>query len=225
MIKLIVERVARLLKGREVKIDPTVTDGYLFDLCLRYAFSLIRGLLRLRCRVWLGKGVSLQAKSSLSLGKGVTIADYCLIDALGFEGVIIGDRSTIGRFSVLKVTGSLSQIGDGIKIGSDVGIGDFAHIGGAGGVIIGDDTIVGANFSVHPENHVFSDPEVLIRHQGVTHEGIVIGSNCWIGAKVTVLDGAVIGSGCVVAAGAVVKGQFPDRCVIGGVPARILKMI
>lgn len=66
--------------------------------------------------------------------------------------------------------------------------------------------------------------DIPIRKQGVNRKGIKIGSNCWIGAKVTILDGTIIGNGCIVAAGAVVRGQFPDNCVIGGVPAKILKM-
>jgi acetyltransferase-like isoleucine patch superfamily enzyme len=40
---------------------------------------------------------------------------------------------------------------------------------------------------------------------------------------VTILDGTVVGNGCVIAAGAVVVGEFPDNVVIGGVPARVLK--
>jgi len=51
-----------------------------------------------------------------------------------------------------------------------------------------------------------------------------VGRNCWIGAKATFLDGAEIGDGCVVAAGALVRGKFPNNCIIGGVPAKILKM-
>ena len=39
----------------------------------------------------------------------------------------------------------------------------------------------------------------------------------------TILDGTVLGAGCVVAAGAVVKGEFPENCVIGGIPAKIIK--
>ena len=53
--------------------------------------------------------------------------------------------------------------------------------------------------------------------------GVKIGCNCWIGAKVTILDGTEIGNGCVVAAGAVVTGKFPDNVIIGGIPAKILK--
>ncbi len=52
---------------------------------------------------------------------------------------------------------------------------------------------------------------------------ILIGNKVWIGARSMILSGAVIGDGCIVAAGAVVKGQFPAGCLIGGVPARILK--
>ena len=44
----------------------------------------------------------------------------------------------------------------------------------------------------------------------------------WIATDVK-LDGAKIGNGCVVAAGAVVKGSFPDNCVLGGVPAKVIK--
>ena len=89
---------------------------------------------------------------------------------------------------------------------------------------IGSDTIVGQYFSVHSENHVFSDPETLIRDQGVSRQGIEIGSDCWIGAKVTILDGVSLGRGCVVAAGSVVNQNFPDHSIIGGVPARLLRM-
>jgi acetyltransferase-like isoleucine patch superfamily enzyme len=51
----------------------------------------------------------------------------------------------------------------------------------------------------------------------------VIGPNCWIGSKVTILDGVTIGEGCVIAAGSVVTKSFPDYSVIGGVPARVLR--
>ena len=63
----------------------------------------------------------------------------------------------------------------------------------------------------------------LIKDQGVSRKGISVGNNCWIGAGAVFLDGAKIGNGCVVAANAVVRGTFGDNCVIGGVPAKVLK--
>ena len=47
----------------------------------------------------------------------------------------------------------------------------------------------------------------------------------WIDAKATILDGVKIGNGCVIAAGAVVvNGIYPDNSIIGGIPAKVLKM-
>jgi acetyltransferase-like isoleucine patch superfamily enzyme len=142
---------------------------------------------------------------------------------LSSEGLILGNNVSIGRNTTIQVTGSLQFLGKGIKIGNNVGMGTDGYFGGAGGLEIGDDTIFGNYVSCHPENHNYSDPDIPIRLQGVNHQGIKIGSNCWIGAKVTILDGAEIGNGCIVAAGAVVRGKFPDNVIIGGVPAKILK--
>lgn len=75
----------------------------------------------------------------------------------------------------------------------------------------------------HAENHLYDNPDQPIYQQGVTHKGIEIGDNCWIGAGVVFLDGAKIGNGCVVAANAVVTKSFGDNLVIGGIPAKKLR--
>ena len=54
---------------------------------------------------------------------------------------------------------------------------------------------------------------------------VEIGNDVWIGGNVTILPGITIGNNVVVAAGAVVTKDVPDNCVVGGVPARILKNI
>ncbi|NRF27188.1 acyltransferase [Vibrio coralliilyticus] len=223
MLKKIISQAIKIIKGREFQFDDRITNGVIVFLTLYRFMEIIRGLFWLRKLIFVGAGTRLLSTSMITCGKGVSIGRYSDIDALSEHGIVFGDGVSIGSQSVIKVSGTYTDIGHGIFVGNNVGIGDFAHIGGAGGVSIGDDTIVGAYFSIHPENHNFSDKEVLIREQGVTRKGIVIGSNCWIGAKVTVLDGSVIGDGCVVAAGAVVSGVFPNNVVIGGVPARILK--
>lgn len=225
MIKLLLKFAILKIKGRDIVFDDAVKNIDLLSLVYIYTLSVLRGVIKLRQLVLLGKSVTLRSKYNIKLGKGVSIGDYCTLDALSKNGLRIGASSSIGSFSILKVSGTLTSIGCKIHIGKNVGIGDFAHIGGAGGVVIGHDTIAGAYLSIHPENHVFADKLRLIRDQGVTRKGIIIGSNCWIGAKVTVLDGAQVGNGCVIAAGAVVNGIFPDNVVIGGVPAKILKEI
>lgn len=223
MIKSILKFSVLKIKGRTITFDKKVRNIDLLSLFFSQGFAVLRGLLKVRKMVSLGRDVRVLAKHNAYLGKGVSIGNYSTIDALGTKGFYIGAGSSIGSFSILKVSGTLTSIGKEIKVGSNVGIGDFAHIGGAGGVVIGDNTIAGAYLSIHPENHVFSDTNELIRKQGVTRKGVSIGENCWIGAKVTILDGTVIGDGCIIAAGAVVIGSFPDNVIIGGVPAKILK--
>ena len=83
---------------------------------------------------------------------------------------------------------------------------------------------MGQYFSCHPENHNHADLATEIRLQGVVRKGIKIGANCWIGSKVTILDNVEIGAGSIIAAGAVVNKSFPANSIIGGVPAKLLKM-
>tara|TARA_R110001599_G_scaffold99341_1_gene254708 strand:- start:7722 stop:8372 length:651 start_codon:yes stop_codon:yes gene_type:complete len=213
-----------IIKGRSIVLDDKVGIGYLFQLSIDKAFALLRGILATRRLVLIGRGTTVYASRQLFVEKGVEIGPYCQIDCLSHKGLFIGQCSKVGAFSTLKVSGTLADLGQSIVLGENVGIGEFAHIGGAGDVKVGSNTIAGAYLSIHPENHIFSDKEALIREQGVTRKGVDVGANCWIGAKVTILDGSVIGDGCVVAAGAVVNGIFPDNVVIGGVPAKILKV-
>lgn len=56
-----------------------------------------------------------------------------------------------------------------------------------------------------------------------TDSTITIGDNCYIGTGVTILGAVTIGDNVVIAAGAVVNKDVPSNCVVGGVPAKILK--
>ena len=50
-------------------------------------------------------------------------------------------------------------------------------------------------------------------------------NDVWIGGNVTITSGVNIGNNVVVAAGAVVTKNVPDNCMVGGVPARIIREI
>lgn len=214
--------IGERLRGRPIVVDHNLPFSYLISTLWSYLVVYLRGLF-VKPSVLIYGGVCIRARSKLRLGNGTVIKEGAYLDAMGLEGMFFGDRVSIGAFCRISVTGSLSSLGKGIWIGEDSAIGDFSHIGGAGGVVIGRDTIAGAYLSIHPENHNFADPHTPIRLQGVNRQGVEIGDNCWLGAKVTILDGTKIGNGCVVAAGAVVRGVFPDNVIIGGVPAKILR--
>lgn len=224
MILKLIKHLIFLIKGRRIEFDDAVNLSYILSLTFEKIFKLIRGLLCVRKFVYLGKHSCIKSSNRLKLtSKNIEIGSYCIIDCLSREGVNLGCNFKIGDFSRIIASGTLRDVGVGVFLGDNVAIGEYAYIGGAGGVDIGSDCIIGQYFSVHPENHVFTDLNLKIRNQGVTRKGIAIGDNCWIGAKVTICDGVKIGNGCIIAAGSVVTRSFPDNSVIGGVPARMLK--
>jgi acetyltransferase-like isoleucine patch superfamily enzyme len=158
------------------------------------------------------------------VGRAVSIGKGCFIDALSTEGILFGDNVSMGKNVRIECTGSLKQLGKGILVGNNVGLGADCFFGCAGGITIGDDTIMGNYVSFHAENHLIDDTEKLIRLQGYSHQGINVGNNCWIGSKATLLDGAVIEDGCIIAAGAVViAGHYQRNGIYGGVPAKLIR--
>lgn len=68
-----------------------------------------------------------------------------------------------------------------------------------------------------------SDDHIILREGYQMTAPVRIGNHVWIGARAVILKGAKIGDGCIVAAGSLVTKSFPDNCLIGGVPAKIIK--
>jgi acetyltransferase-like isoleucine patch superfamily enzyme len=225
-MKKLIEQIIQL-RNPHFAFDKNLTNAMLFSFTAQQLCALCRGFivfmyLRKSKMMLRGKQVSLINIANMQWGKFLKLGNHVYLNALGKQKIVLGNNVSIGAFSRVIISTSLNNIGNHITIGNNVGIGEFAYLGGAGGLTIGDDCIVGQYFSCHPENHVFDEVDVLIRHQGITRKGISIGKNCWIGSKVTILDGVQIGDGCVLAAGAVVTTSFPANSVIGGVPAKIL---
>lgn len=213
------------------KFDEDISNRTLFNLVLNKSFDLLRGVILLLTHlkkpglIFVGRAVRCFNSQNIVFGKWVKIDYGVYLSGLGKGKLIIGDSSGIGAYSQLIISTSFNNLGAYIHIGKHVGIGQFASIGGSGGVTIGNHTIIGQYFSCHPENHNYGDPDKLIKDQGTTRAKITIGENCWIGAKVTVLAGVTIGDNSIVAAGAVVNKSMPPNSIIAGVPARVIKGI
>jgi acetyltransferase-like isoleucine patch superfamily enzyme len=227
MIRNLMNKYISGLKGNEYQIDERIPQSYLLRLGLNSIIRKLRGLLsgiHYESVPFIGRGVTVKCSRKFFAGKGLVIGNYCYIDALSAEGIIAGDNVSIGRNTIIECTGNLQHLGKGLKVGNNVGLGTDNFFGCAGGIEIGHDTIIGNFVSFHSENHKFESIQIPIRLQGVSHQGIKIGNNCWIGAKVTILDGAILGNDCILAAGAVLKaGIYPDRGIYGGIPAALLK--
>ena len=102
-------------------------------------------------------------------------------------------------------------------------IGRGSHIVGHWEIVIGDDIQTGPYVYITDQNHTYVDPVEPIGRQWPTESPVRIGSGSWLGANAVILPGAQIGEHVVVAAGAVVRGDVPDRCVVAGVPARVVQ--
>ena len=224
----IIDRLLKLAGKENFQMDPAIGKGYIFQQCWKYGCMMVRGRFfsfgykNISNSVFIGKKVKVSEKRHLSIGNKTKIQDCVFIDALSSEGVLIGDRVVIGRDSRIECTGGLQSIGKGLTIGDRTTFGNDCSFGAAGGIVIGEDVVAGQFIRFHSENHGYSDTTKLIREQGVTHKGIRIGNNCWIGAGAVFLDGAELGNGCVVGANAVVTKKFPDNVVIAGVPAKVI---
>jgi acetyltransferase-like isoleucine patch superfamily enzyme len=158
----------------------------------------------------------------IKIGPYARLKHHSRLHAYDGGSFIIGPYFSLGDFSIIENsyrTGALTGI---ITIGSNVGIGAFSFISCPSRIVIGDDCIIGQYFSIHAQNHIYEGNK-LIRLQGTNEIGVVIGKNCWIGSKVTILDGVTIGHSCVIAAGSVVNKSFPPRTLVGGCPAKILR--
>ena len=185
----------------------------------------MRGILRFRRVVFIGRRVRVRGKRQLSLARGVSIGDDTILDARGTRGLALSAGSRLGRSGIVTTTSHLSLMGAGVSIGERSGVGDFFHIGASGGVSIGKDVIIGPYLLVHSQEHNYTDSAVPIRLQGTTQAEVVVGDNCWIGSRVTLLAGTKLGPRTVVAAGAVVMGEHPGGQILAGIPAKSIRLI
>lgn len=224
-----ISRMASRLRGESFRVDPAVPASYLVGFAVEKLVARIRGvwvLRKPRAPVFVGRNARIKCASNIHLGGFASFGSNTYVDALSRDGVTLGHGFSLGRGASIECTGSLATLGKGFTAGDNVGIGSSSFFGCAGGIEIGSDTIIGNFVSMHAENHNFDRTDIPIRLQGVNHKGIRIGKACWLGAKVTVLDGSQIGDGCVIAAGAVVReGIYPAHSLLAGVPARVIRSL
>jgi acetyltransferase-like isoleucine patch superfamily enzyme len=168
----------------------------------------------------IAKRVEILYRRKIRLGKFVYIGSNTFINAYSKEGVRLGDRVTIREFGYIQGSSSPSNPGEGLNIEDNVYIGPRSNFGIGGKINVGKQSLIGADFTVVSENHSFNDDGVS--STAVTRLGVSIGDRCWIGHRVTILDGVVLGHNSIVGAGSVVTKSFPPGSRIAGVPAKCL---
>jgi acetyltransferase-like isoleucine patch superfamily enzyme len=110
------------------------------------------------------------------------------------------------------VAGPYSFINHGCLLGPKVTIGRYS--------------MLGPQVLIAGSDHVYNSTTSPIIFAGRPERipPTTIGDDCWIGARAIILAGVTIGDGAVVAAGSVITKDVPPYQIVGGVPARLLRM-
>ena len=108
----------------------------------------------------------------------------------------------------LRFTIYPNTIGPGLRI---YHAGDFIHVG--------PNVRIGKNCTLMP-GVVFGN-----KHERETDGMVIVGDNCYFGLGAKIFGSVRIGNNVTVGANAVVTHDIPDNAVVGGVPAKVLKML
>lgn len=152
----------------------------------------------------------LEAYAGASFAEGAFIAEHANIHT---DRLVVGAGSWIAGHALVR--------GD-VEIGENVSVNPYACLSGK--LRIGNGVRIASHVSIVGFNHGFDDLDTPIYRQPLTSTGIVIGDDVWIGANAVLLDGITIGPGAIIAAGAVVAKDVAAYAIVGGVPARVVRM-
>jgi acetyltransferase-like isoleucine patch superfamily enzyme len=131
-------------------------------------------------------------------------------------------RAQIGK-RVIFYPGVWICPGRNLILGDDVDLAFGVLITTAGGVTIGDRTLIGYRTQILSANHVIPPDRARIIDAGHESKPVIIGKDVWIGANCIVLPGVEIGEGAVVGAGSVVTRGVDPFCIVAGVPAKVIR--
>lgn len=117
----------------------------------------------------------------------------------------------------------------GAKFNPELSIGDNSGIGVnclvSGETFIGNDVMMGPDCIMYSYSHAYNRLDIPMAEQGFeSPTPIHIGNDVWIGARVIILPGVTVGNHVIIGAGAVVTKDIPDYAVVGGVPAKVIRM-
>ena len=129
--------------------------------------------------------------------------------------------------------GRFAWIGDGTKIRCHEGVveigpktvfGQECTISAYQRVKIGEQCVIADRVMFIDFDHGVVDVEQPIRLQGIYKRDVVVGSNVWIGYGACILRGVTVGDNAIVGTNSVVTRDVPANAVVGGVPAKVLRM-
>src|SRR5688572_1220829 len=135
-----------------------------------------------------------------------------------------GGRIRFGRF-VWVGDGTKIRCHEGeVVIGPKTVLGQDCTISAYQSVRIGEQCVIADRAMFIDFDHSVADVELPIRQQGIYKRDVEVGSNCWIGYGACILRGVRIGDNAIVGSNSVVTRDVPANAVVGGVPAKVIRM-
>lgn len=127
----------------------------------------------------------------------------------------LGDRVNIGRRVLIDTEFTQSYL----VIGDDSQLNIGTHIDYTGGITMGSNVVISADTRIYTHSHGYNPKAKAIR------KPLVIEDDVWIGANCLILENVeYIGKGAMIGAGSVVTKSVKANSIIGGNPARLIKM-
>ncbi len=132
--------------------------------------------------------------------------------------VVLGRWSWIGDGCKIRGHEGLIEIGAKSVLGQECTLSCYQHIS------IGRECIIADRTMMIDFDHGAAEVERPIREQGIYKRDVSIGNNVWIGYGACILRGVIIGDNAIIGTSSVVTKDVPADGVVGGAPARLLRM-
>jgi acetyltransferase-like isoleucine patch superfamily enzyme len=195
-VRLPVIRLARFLAQNRML---TPNYGHLW---LRY----------LRRRLFTRAGWRWQTTGMVFFGRGLELQ----VGRRG--GIRFGRFVWIGDGTKIRCHEGVVEIGDKTVFGQECTISAYQR------VRIGEQCVIADRAMFIDFDHGVAEVERPIRVQGIYKRDTVVGSNVWIGYGACVLRGVRVGDNSIIGTNAVVTRDVPANAVVGGVPAKVIRM-
>jgi acetyltransferase-like isoleucine patch superfamily enzyme len=175
----------------------------------KYARLAFR-LLRKRFLTPYGRRLKLDGLCFIGPGVSIQIGKQARVE--------LGRWSWLGHGTKIRCHEGVVSIGAKTVMGQECTISAYQHVS------IGRECIIADRVMLIDFDHGVVEVERPIRLQGIYKRDVRVGSNVWMGYGSCVLRGVSIGHNSVVGTNAVVTKDVPENAVVGGVPARVLRM-
>jgi acetyltransferase-like isoleucine patch superfamily enzyme len=170
-----------------------------------------------RLRSWLARLVAHWFQDGITIGERVWFGGQVILSATDGGTISIGNGVGLGRTSRIVAREGNICIDDQVFLGEGCIVVSLASID------IGAGTQIAEYVVIRDQDH---DPSKRpFASENFQAAPIVIGRDCWIGAKATILRGSRIGDGAVIGAHSVVRGDIPPNTLAVGAPARVVKTL